>query len=404
MTKPFSTLLLTTVLILVFLTGKSQPDKILFWETQQKGTNYFNAVPTREWFESAAAANIKFVRLTYEKWKGAERDFLIGNVDEYKGIVECDFQKLVSVLDIADSLNIKIVLTPISLPGARWVQSNNGVRDGRLWKEEKYQEQTSLFWRDLAGRLKNHPAIAGFNIQNEPHPEVFYGKHSFWKNDLTDWYKTIKETPADLNLFYSKVIKAIREVDKETPIIVEPGLYATPWAFSYLQKLDDTNIIYSFHMYEPYNFTTQKINNDRYQYPGKVPVDELGIDFEMNKTTLHEFLNPVTDWAKRNEVPANRIWVGEFGCSRKVKGVEKYFSDLIGIFNENQWHWSFYSFREDVWDSMDYELGTGTAFYKYWEYSENNTLHQHYREIYGKVKNNPIWPVFQKEFELKSNR
>ena len=139
MLKLLNSVILTAAFITAALVGKSQSNKILFWDTQQKGTNYFNAVPAREWFESAAAANIKFVRLTYEKWKGAERDFLIGNVDDYKGIVESDFQQLVNVLDIADSLNIKIVLTPISLPGARWVQSNNGVRDGRLWKEVKYQ-------------------------------------------------------------------------------------------------------------------------------------------------------------------------------------------------------------------------------------------------------------------------
>ena len=68
--------------------------KIAFWDQQQKGANYFNENPTREWFESAALSNIKFVRLTYEKWEGEERDFLIGDADKYKQIVEFDFQKL----------------------------------------------------------------------------------------------------------------------------------------------------------------------------------------------------------------------------------------------------------------------------------------------------------------------
>ncbi len=388
----------TSILILVFSVGKSQSNKINYWASQQKGANYFNEVPTREWFESAAAANIKFIRLTYEKWKGAERDFLIGNVDNYNGIVESDFQKLKSVLDIADSLNMKIVLTPISLPGTRWIQSNNRVRDGRLWKEEKYHKQTCRFWKDLAQRLKDHPAIVGYNIQNEPHPEIFNGKNSFWKNDLPEWYQTIKGTPADLNLFYRQVIASIREVDKETPIVVSPGLYATPWTFSYLEKIDDPNIIYSFHVYEPYQFTTFRINNGKYQYPGKVPVDDSLPEFEMNKTSMADYLKPVSVWALKNNIPANRIWVGEFGCSRKVKGVEKYLSDLIEIFNENQWHWAFYSYREDVWDSMDYELGTTELPPKYWEYSSGKTLHLHYSEIYGQIKDNPIWPVFQKEF------
>jgi hypothetical protein len=375
-----------------------QPTRANFWDQQKKGTNYFNETPTREWFESAANANIRFVRLTFEKWKGAKGDFLIGNTDDYTGLVEADFNQLLHFLNIADSLNLKVVLTPISLPGSRWVQNNNGIRDGKLWKDEKYHDQTCQYWKDLALRLKNHPAIVGFNIQNEPHPEIFFGNPSFWDNELIDWYQNVQGTPADLNLFYSKVISAIREVDMETPIIIEPGLYATPWAFCYLEKYNDPNIIYSFHMYEPYNFTTQKLNNGRYQYPGEIQIEGNNIIFKLSKSSLKDFLDPVVKWAKKNNVPNNRIWVGEFGCSRKTKGVDNYLSDLIEIFNENHWHWSFYAFREDVWDNMDYELGTGNVPLGYWKYSEEKSLQNHYKEIYGAVKNNPIWPIFQKEF------
>ncbi len=392
-----------TIVIIVFsflfsYHAKSQANRILFWNQQQKGANYFNAVPTREWFESAAAANIRFVRLTYEKWKGAERDFLLGNADDYGGIVDADFQKLTSVLDIADSLKIKVVVTPVSMPGARWVQSNNGVRDGRLWQEEKFQRQAASFWCELAKRLKNHPAVVGYNIQNEPNPEVFFGRPSFWRNELPEWYRTVKGTCADLNLYYSKVVAAIREADKETPVILEPGMYATTWAIEYLEKMDDPNIIYSFHIYEPYHYTTQRINNNRYRYPGTIRIEDTGKDFDMNKNSMKEFLNPVVNWAAKNNVPANRIWVGEFGCSRKVAGVEKYLADLIEIFNGYQWHWSFYSYREDVWDNMDYELGTGNLPEKYWEYANSKTLNKHYPEIYKQGSYNPVWQVFEKEF------
>lgn len=395
--KLFFIFVCITLTLIVSGQSEDQPEKIKFWDKQQKGANYFNAKPTKEWFESAAAANIKFVRLTFEKWQGAERDFLIGNIDEYKGIVDSDFQKLLNVLNIADSLDIKIVITPISLPGTRWVQSNNRIKDGRLWKNFKYHEQTAIFWRDLAKRLKFHPAVVGYNIQNEPHPEIFNDKNSFWDNDLPHWYKTVKGTPADLNLFYQRVIKAIREVDMETPIVVSPGMYATPWAFSYLEKIKEPNIIYSFHNYEPYNYTTFRLNNGKYEYPGQVPANSDFI-FDMNKESMSDYLQPVSDWALQNKIEKNRIWVGEFGCSRKVEGVEKYLSDLIEIFNKNGWHWSFYSYREDVWDGMDYELGTGKLPANYWNYSDSGTLFQHYNEIYSKISNNPIWPVFKKEF------
>ena len=35
-------------------------------------------------------------------------------------------------------------------------------------------------------------------------------------------------------------------------------------------------------------------------------------------------------------------------------------------------HWAFYSFREDVWDGMDYELGAGKLSWQYWQAQERN--------------------------------
>lgn len=61
----------------------AQTEKIEFWNIQQKGTNFFNANPTKEWFESAAKANIKFVRFTFAKWESEQRDFLLGAADNY---------------------------------------------------------------------------------------------------------------------------------------------------------------------------------------------------------------------------------------------------------------------------------------------------------------------------------
>lgn len=375
--------------------------KIEFWNTQQKGANYFNATPTREWFVAVANANIKLVRLTYAKWQGEQRDFLLGDAGNFTGIVEADFQKLLYFINVADSLGIKIVITPISLPGGRWVQNNNGVQDGRLWKEEKFQQQTIRFWKELATRLQGHPAIVGYNLKNEPHPERFLGQEKYGEEQILKWYETVKNTPGDLNLFYKKLIKAIRETDDETPIIVESGMYATTWTFKYLEKFDDPFILYSFHMYEPYRFTTQRINKGRFAYGDTLPAAEnWGKQIVVNKNTLEEIIRPVNEWAQKNGIPPNRIWAGEFGCSRKVKGVENYLSDLISIFNKNGWHWAFYSFREDVWDNMDYELGSGNVPPGYRNYAEKKVLHKHYNEIYSPTQNSPGWKVIQKEFEV----
>ncbi len=154
-------------------------------------------------------------------------------------------------------------------------------------------------------------------------------------------------------------------------------------------------MLYSFHMYEPYAYTTRRINNGRFSYPGTVEVDGVpprAFDFGV----LREFFQPVRDWAARHSVSASRILVGEFGCDRMVAGATQYLSDLIEIFDGEGWHWAFYAFREDVWPAMDYELGTSLPGQAYWDAVESDTLVARYAEIYGPRRENPVWDVLRR--------
>src|SRR5260221_75792 len=99
----------------------------------------------------------------------ADRDFLIGNADQYQAINEADFKHLRAILDESDKRGVKVVLTMFSLPGCRGKTDVSDPSDGRLWRQEKYQEQALAFWRDLARRLMNHPVIVAYNPLNEQH-------------------------------------------------------------------------------------------------------------------------------------------------------------------------------------------------------------------------------------------
>ena len=48
--------------------------------------------------------------------------------------------------------------------------------------------------------------------------------------------------PADMNGLYARLVRAIREVDEETPIVVDCGVYATPWAMAGLLPIDDPRV------------------------------------------------------------------------------------------------------------------------------------------------------------------
>ncbi len=377
---------------------------IEYWDQQRTGANCFNQALSKEWFAAASRAGIGLVRLAYGKWKGERRDFLLGSADEYTGLAEADLAQFVGALDDADEAGIKVVVAPLSLPGSRFRQFNGGERDSRLWTDPSYLPQAVRFWRDLALRLRDHPAVAAYDPLNEPHPEWFHGKRDFWNGGFQQWYERVRGGPGDLNRFYRAIAAGIREVDSDTPLIVESGLYATPWAFDYLEPLEDDSVLYSFHMYEPYKYTTRRINEGRYSYPGTLPVGDSGQEWVFDSAAIDEFFEPVRQWSQRHGVPSSRIFASEFGCDRTVRGAAAYLAELIRVFNREGWHWAFYSFREDSWESMDYELGTGRPGAAYWAASEQGTLFRHYSQIYGPRKDNALWSVFRSEFKSTGTR
>lgn len=169
-------LLLLVVFICFSFANAYAMDKIDFWNSSpQRGANYMNEIPTEEWFRDAKSINIKWVRLVYDKWETESRDFLIGNADNYQGLIQKDLSVLKQALAWAERHDLKIVITPLSLPGCRWSQNNNNQYDSRIWEHYQYQEMAFSFWADLAEELKTYDCIVAYDILNEPYPEVGTG-------------------------------------------------------------------------------------------------------------------------------------------------------------------------------------------------------------------------------------
>ncbi len=339
--------------------------KIEFWDTTRKGANFFNEAETRERFQAAKKIGVAVVRLVFNKWKSNAPnarvgDFLIGGKDsDFKALNAADLAQLKAILDWAHEAGIKVVVTNLSLPGLRWVQHNDGKSDFRLWEDFKYHAQTELFWRALATALKEHPAVVGYNILNEPHPEKVRPQFEDWyTGDYPKWYESVRNTPRDLNLFHDRIAKVIRSVDAVTPIVIDSGFYSLPAAFSILRPLSVENVLYSFHMYEPYSFTSYQ-NLGKFSYPAKAPIGESEVPpvIDWNRKELAQLLEPVVTWQKKHQVSSHRIFSSEFGVFRANQGAEKYLADVVSLLDDQRWHWAFYSFQEDSWAGMDYQLG-----------------------------------------------
>jgi len=392
-------------LIMLFcleLTGRSGTDtKISFWDSRpRKGANCMNEVPEEQWFKDAASIHLEYVRLACDKWDTEGRDFLLGDASDYNGLVKKDLEKLKEALSWADKYGLKVIVVPLSLPGCRWMQNNDDKHDMRLWEDFAYQQKAVQFWTDLASELRDYSCIVAYDLLNEPVPELRTGieEHTVpgEAGRFPEWYSKYKGTPRDLYLFYQKMIKAIRTVDTETPVVVESGFYDQPSAYwEWPEKLEDSLILYSFHIGEPYEFTSA--NNFRsggkYVYPGKIPFGSGEIWWD--KDVIELYLRPFSEWLKKNEIPVNRVVATEFSCVRYNKGIEKYFEDVLTVLEGKGFHWSFYCFRPDGWDGYDYELGTDRLGQDYWQAVERG------EKPVPPRKDNPLWEVIRRRLEVK---
>lgn len=334
--------------------------KINFWDIQRKGANVFNREVTLEDIRAAKKYGIQFIRLAPDKFISSHRDFLIGNADNYTALVKQDLIKLKQILDMCHREGMPVVITMLSLPGSRWKQNNQNKDDLRIWKEQMFQSQAAHFWKDLAEELKDHAAVVGYNILNEPHPERIFSSKAIHINTVHQ-----DEVQAMLYNFYNTIIKSIRLSDKYTPIILDSSSYADPKTFQMLKPHEDKNILYSFHMYEPYEYTNHKMNKSKFHYPGNINGKQW------NKEEVKNYMSAVAVFQKAYNIPQDRILVGEFGGHRMSPGLDQYFQDLVYLFNQEGWHFAFYAFREDIWDGMDYELGSERLSNGYWKAIES---------------------------------
>lgn len=378
----YRTLLHWTAAIAVSLSQPARAaDLLSFWDQPVQGGNVFNGQPKNAaYYEALADTGADWVRLTFSKWKGKNRDFLIGNADHYTGLVAEDLVVLRAEIDAAHAAGLKVVIAPLTLPGARWVQQNDGVFDDRLWSDPTYHDQAVQFWIDLATALKDHPAVAAYNVVNEPAPErkTDLGENAS-SEELRDWQTAQSGTPRDLLMFYENVISAIRKVDAVTPVMVDSGWYANPRSLAaWPRALSDARVLYAFHMYEPYEATSSP-NMKRdvpLRYPG-LTTSHMGGELQWDRAAVALHVGAAFDWADGHGVLPTRIVGAEFGCMRLWADCGTYLTDVIDGIEARGGHWAFYSFREDVWDGMDYELSpsvTPGQFYWFGEQGKADTL------------------------------
>ena len=141
-------------------------------------------------------------------------------------------------------------------------------------------------------------------------------------------------------------VQRIWTIDSQRTIICEASPIAVSTLLPKFEPLPFDNIIYSFHMYEPYDFTYQNLNFN--VTPIYYPDPIRGTMW--NKDKLRSLLQPNVDWQQTHNVS---IYVGEFSAIHWAPGnsTANYLNDLIELYEEFGWIWTYHCFREfQGWD------------------------------------------------------
>ncbi len=202
---------------------------------------------------------------------------------------EIDFSRLDWIIKECGKRGIYVILDMHGAPGFQ----SNGHLCGKVNSSElfdcsltglKYRCRTTELWKEIAKHFKGNPAIAAFDLLNEP----MSGFTEDNKNDEQLWR------------FYNKLYNTVRIADPNRMITVE-GIWD-------MQNLPDPkkfcwkNIVYQLHVY---NWTTPEIDrktadiNDRANWNVPVLVGELQTG-GLWDYTLSTFNENGLSWLTRN--------------------------------------------------------------------------------------------------------
>jgi hypothetical protein len=232
-------------------------------------------------------------------------------------------------IEACEKHNILVLLDLHCPPGGR---SQGGVC--RMLTEPHYQRKFLEIWEMIAKRYQGKEIIYAYDLINEP------VKPSIQPEGLMTWPELATEAT-----------RIIRRIDPGKPIVFEPGPWGTCKGFDEMIPLDLDRVIYSFHMYQPHAFTHQFQMEDNdpagIRYPGKID----GVMWD--KERLRLAMQPALDFQKAYHV---HLYVGEFSAIRWApdNSAYRYLRDVIEIFEEEEWDWSYHAFREFHGWSMEH--------------------------------------------------
>lgn len=186
----------------------------------------------------------------------------------------------------------------------------------------------SAFWEQIAPRFAHAPRSVAFELLNEPHDKL---NGEAW------------------NMLFAQILGIVRQTNPTRIVVVGPSHWNSLKDLPLLRLPPDSNLLVTFHYYEPFHFTHQ----------GAGWVEETknlhGIAWgsEAERAALRTDFDTVAAWSTANHRP---VLLGEFGAYDK-SGTPMdlrvaYTSAVRCEAERHRFGWAYWQFDSDfiVWD------------------------------------------------------
>jgi endoglucanase len=202
---------------------------------------------------------------------------------------------------------------------------DNTTRHALFWDDSHYQDRFVSLWEAIAVRFAGNPAVAAYNVMNEPQTSAPRGRYR--SDNEPRWEK--------INALYNRIVKVIRAEDPDHIIILEGDNFSS--RFDGLLAPFADNLLYSSHNYNAAGFG-----------PGPYP-GVIGDTLWNRETQEQVFLaHQGTRFMQNYTVP---LWVGEFGAPYNGPPEEVSFrmqalDDQISVFESYGVHWTTWTYKD----------------------------------------------------------
>jgi len=211
--------------------------------------------------------------------------------DLYMGERNSGFKYFDRLIEWCKEEELYVLLDMHCAPGG---QTGDNIDDSYgypyLFKSKSSQDLMTGIWVKIAERYKDEPIIVGYDIVNEPIAHYFESELDVLSHELF--------------LLYKRIVKEIREVDKQHTIFLNGSIWSSN--FDVFEELLDDNVVYEFHKY------WVDVNNDAIQ--------------------------PYIDFRNKHQVP---IYVGETG-----ENSDEWVNNFRVLLDKNEISWCYWPYKK----------------------------------------------------------